>query len=432
MPPKYARISAGIVLGCVLVILCASAVGRDALQGETPKAAQFYECMPLPWGQSYCIGCGGSMFWPAGNEIKENYTVCAGFDHAINITWDSHSLYTTYVKVSIGATQLARNASGNIFLRYDQLPATKENVTFTNENGTIIDDFDYEVLLTNQYSAPVMTTAAPIQGGGVALTIAYAAVIVLGIASFKLPQKVRILALIGNIVMPIVWFGGLAMNKVQVMNLGGMSFIIGSSMFTVPENGGLVFTAAIDFDYSDPYYMGFEYMLTKGGDWLTGMPVYYGEFGVGSGFEGYESETGFLPLPPGVYSLQYTNAPSPRMEVGIYVLGAWSDIAPTTSIGMWRWAFLIIGICAAGLTIVAIVRAKMRGKTTKIIPKPAMQGTGGMIDVPFSAISAPTGTAPPAPVATGFIVSWTCEGCGKGNEETAKFCIGCGKARRAG
>ncbi len=180
--------------------------------------------------------------------------MCAGYNHALNIKWDSHALYITYVKVSIGVTELARNASGYIFLRSDQLPAEKKNVTFTNENSsTWIVDFEYNIILTTQNTASEMTAEVPIQGGGVFLAITYAAVIILGIASFKLPQKFRILVLIGNVVMPIVWFGGLALNKVQVMNHTGPSLIIGSSTFTIPENSGLVFTAAIDFDYSDPY-----------------------------------------------------------------------------------------------------------------------------------------------------------------------------------
>ncbi len=178
--------------------------------------------------------------------------------------------------------------------------------------------------------------------------------------------------------------------------------------------------------------MGFKYQITEGGDWLTGTPVYYGEFGVESVFEGYESEIRFLPLLPGEYSLQYTSAPSPRMEVGIYVLGTWSDIAPATSIGMWRWAFLIIGLCAAVVALVAVIKGKSQGKTTKIIPKPAFASTGNVVDVPFSAISSSTVIAAPAPATAGPITSWTCEACGKANEQTAKFCIVCGKARRSG
>ncbi len=430
MPTKWSRISAGIVLGCVLVIVCASTLGPETLQGEPPKVAQYGECMYLPWGYYYPIANGPYTSWPATNVIRNNYTVCAEFNHALNITWDSHALYPTNVNVSIGSTLLAQNASGNIVLRYDQLPALKENVTFTNLNGSSIDIFDYWIVLQNAESASEMTTEVPIQGGGVVLAIAYATVIVLGIASFKLPQKFRILALMGNLIMPIVWFGGLALNKVQVVNLMGPSLIIGSGTFTIPENSGLVFTAAIDFDYSDPYYMGFEYQITEGGDWMMGVPAYYGEFGVESGFAGYESETGFLPLPAGEYSIQYISSPSSRMEVGIYVLGTWSDIAPTTSIGMWRWAFLIIGLCAAVVTLVTVIKGKSQGKTTKIIPKPALASTGNVVDVPFSAISSSTVTAPPAPVVAAPITSWTCEACGKANDQTAKFCIGCGKPQR--
>ncbi len=386
-----------------------------------------------PWGMGYCLSCGSYVNWPDNNQIKQNYTVCAGFDHAINITWNTNTVETTYVNVSIGTTLLARNGSGTILIPYSLLPADKENVTLTNDNGTAIGYFTYEIMLVNQYPAPLAISNVPIQGGGVVIAIAYAAIIVFGIASLKLPQKLRILALIGNIVMPTVWFGGLAMNQVPVMDFSHPLLIIGSGTFTVPENSGLVLSVAIDFEYSDPYYMGFEYILYKGRNFLMGgVPVYYGEFGVGSAFEGYESETEYLPLPPGEYSLEYTAAPSPRMEVGIYVLSAWSDIAPATSIGMWRWAFLIIGICAAVLALVGVIKGKRPGKTTKIIPKPTFANTGNMVDVPFSAISSSTVAAPPAPLTAKSIVSWTCDACRKANEETAKFCIGCGKARHTG
>jgi hypothetical protein len=439
MPTKYARIAAGIVIGCVLAIACAGASGRDASPGETPKTAQVDYCYTMPWGYSNGFpGSGSYGGWPAWDVRSINYTLCAGHDQAINITWDAHGTPDTLVNVSLGTSTLARNGSGSILFLYGKVP-DQENVTFINENETIINEFTFGVYLVNPHPLPVMSTDVPLQGVGVAIAIAYAAVIILGIASPKFPSKFKLVALIGNIVMPIVWFGGLAASTVTPVHEYGL--MIGEpATFTINEGGGLVFFAAIDFDSSDPIYMGFEYMITEPADefdalWY-GTPLYAGQFGVSSGFTGYEDRTGFLPLPAGEYELVYTAAPSSRMEVSISVLGGFSDINPGTSIGMWRWAFLIIGICATVMALVSLIRARKKGKSGgKVAPfasKPVSVGhsSGSMIDAPFSAISESSIIAPPAPAGGVIGTPWVCETCGKQNTGNVNQCVACGDVRK--
>jgi len=449
MSVKYSRIIAGIVIGCVLAIACVGTLGRDTSQEGIPKAAQYdEECMALLWGGGYCVACGSYSYWPTGisNQIRYNYTVCAGYDHAINITWNANGVYPTYVNVSVGTTLLARNGSGTIFLPYNQLPADRENVTFVNDNGTWITHFEYEILLSSAIPKPQETSTVPLQGTGIAIAIIYAVVILLGIASPKLPLAIRVIALLANIAMPIVWFNGLNTAKVDYGGASDFYMENGEPIFTdhtptpftIPEGGGLVLFATIDFQIDDPLYVGFDFSISKANQSFE-MSVYLGEFGCYSGFTGQETETAFLPLPAGEYVL-YLQGVSERMEMGIYVLGPWADISPGTSIGMWRWAFLIIGICAMVISVIAIVKAvkdRKKGTPAKQVASISLHTvpsstSGKMIDASFSSISSPVPAAPPSHVTEFPPTLWVCEACGKENVGNARFCSSCGGARKLG
>jgi hypothetical protein len=163
------------------------------------------------------------------------------------------------------------------------------------------------------------------------------AFIVLGFFAGVLPRKFAIVTILADIAFPIVWFAGGAASAVTNVTRSGQLLI--------PANSGIVVFAQIDFNVNDPYHMDVNlHVYNQDADLGTFT------LSVGSSYAGLESESGYLPLDIGMYTIDISA--DSRFEVDVRPLGLWSDISPATGIGLFRWGWLtfalfsvIVGLC---------------------------------------------------------------------------------------